>query len=86
MSSLSAFRLFVNHCGGCDKRIDSYAIGRSGQLPQVFCDRVCETTYRNKKRFDQKPITHDYDKFFSERKPFTLPSSGKYNITTGKEI
>jgi len=44
--------LFENHCSGCNKRIDSFALDRQGTLPRVFCGGVCSTLYLNKKRMN----------------------------------
>jgi hypothetical protein len=43
--------LFKNHCAGCHKDIATPAINRSGKVPTVYCNRVCETTYKDREKF-----------------------------------
>lgn len=82
------FNLFNNQCAGCGKVIKSYATSRSGDLPTVFCDSVCETNYQNKKRMYQKPITHTYDKRFQVKEPIHIFRGDEYmfDATTGEAV
>ena len=48
---------FKNSCAGCGKTILSYAVDRSGTLPVAFCDSICETQARMKKKFQVKTTT-----------------------------
>lgn len=49
-----SFGLFENHCAGCGKKIMSYATGRLGELPRVYCGAVCETKAKDNGRFDPR--------------------------------
>lgn len=81
--------LFTNHCAGCGKRIDSFATDRSGTLPTVFCNGVCETEYRNRKKFDNEKNIVKRKKSLSheeiEKKIGTIPWQ-KYEVENDDNI
>lgn len=43
--------MFKNKCAYCKTPISTLALDRSGALPKVFCDRVCESNFKNRDKF-----------------------------------
>lgn len=54
--------LFDNYCSACGKLIPTYAIDRSGNVPKVYCNSVCET------EFSKASKMTDFKVFIQERK------------------
>lgn len=44
--------LFTTQCAECGKDVKVYGRTKDGTLPLAFCNKVCETNYNYKKRFD----------------------------------
>jgi hypothetical protein len=60
--------LFSNKCAGCGLRIMTTATDKLGTLPVVFCDRACETSYRESKKFLKPTVVGKYNSTDSEER------------------
>lgn len=60
--------MFKNRCAGCGKKILTPAVDRSGNVGLVFCGGVCETLYKNKKRFDHEKNVVPFHKSITKEK------------------
>lgn len=43
--------MFKTNCSYCGKPMYSFAKNLRGELPRVYCSKVCEANAKNEKRF-----------------------------------